>query len=113
MECSPADTLPQRQHWSRQSLCEPLTALAAHAEEVSDQAITWQMIDSLQSARSNPTQCILHHQSDTAQRWENTVPVVHETPQLPESPDALSTEDVLREHAVDNLDRSCSAMSLS
>ena len=113
MECSPADTLPQRQHWSRQSLCEPLTAFAAHVEEVSDQATTWQGMDSSQSARRNPTQCVLCHQSDTAQSWKNTVPIDHETPQLPENPDALSTEDVFREHAVDCLDRSCSAMSLS
>lgn len=113
MECSPADTLPQRQHWSRQSLCEPLTAFAAHAEEVLDQAISWQRIDSSQSACSDPPQCVLRHQLDTVQSWKNTMPVVHETPQLPKDPVVLSSEDVLQEHAVDNLDRSCGAMSLS
>ena len=113
MECSPADSLPQRQHWSRQSLSEPLTAFAAHTEELLQSANACQGIDCSQSARCCPTQYLLHHQPDTRQCPKNIMPIVHEEALLLEVPDVLSTGRSIQQRTLHDLDRSCSAMSLS
>lgn len=113
MECSPTDSLPQRQHWSRQSLCEPLTAFAAHTEEVLQNVNSCQGIDCSQAAHCSSTQYLHHHQPDTRQCPKHAMPIVHEEAQLLEVPDVLSTGRSIQQRTLDNLDRSCSAMSLS
>ena len=111
MECSPTDSLPQRQHWSRQSLCQPLTAFAAQSEEVLQNVSACQGMDSSQSACCSPTQCFLYHQPDTRQCPRN-MPIVFEGAQMLEVPDVSTTRNSIQQRALENLDRSCSAMSL-
>lgn len=106
MECNSVDTPPQRQHWSRQSVQEPLIAFAAHAEEVSCNTITRQRVVSPEStlACGSPVHFLLHNKS---QHVKVTMPTVHERSLQ------LRSLDVSNLNSIESLDRSCSAMSLS
>ncbi|KAL3156366.1 hypothetical protein ABBQ38_000681 [Trebouxia sp. C0009 RCD-2024] len=108
MECSSVDTPPQRQHWSRQSVQEPLIAFAAHAEDVSCNTITRQRVHTpgFPFAYGSPVQSLLQNK---LQHVTVTMPTVHTR-----SPQLRSVDvSTLNNRDIETLDRSCSAMSLS
>ena len=67
MECNSVDTPPQRQHWSRQSVQEPLIAFAAHTEDVLRNTSTRHRdTPEFTLACGSPVQFLLHDRSEHA-----------------------------------------------